>query len=134
MRPLTPLVQCIFRLAFAFLLANQSLSALIVPMIAAEASTGATGYQTPIDFTQFVAIHALPIVIAIWIAFGVRTRLVTALGLALYTGYTLATHSPETGAIGLGLFIAFGLALPLIAAGGGSYSIYRKGWSGLADL
>ncbi|MCO6382039.1 MAG: hypothetical protein JXQ91_03330 [Vannielia sp.] len=131
---LTPMVQCTFRLAFAFLLANQALSTLVVPSIAAEASTGTTQFRAPIETAQFIAVNALLIVIAIWVAFGIRTRLVSAIGLTLYTGYTLASGSYEADNLGIGIFVALGLALPLIVAGGGAYAMYRKGWSGLADL
>ena len=56
----TPWVQCTFRLAFAFLLANQALSTLVVPALSAEASTGGeSAYQAPLEFAQFVAINAL---------------------------------------------------------------------------
>ncbi|MBS8227408.1 hypothetical protein [Vannielia litorea] len=131
---LTPTVQCVFRLAFAFLLANQSLSTLVVPSIAAEASTGTSEFRAPIETAQFIAVNALLIVIAIWIAFGIRTRLVAAIGLTIYTGYTLASGGFEADNLGIGVIVAFGLALPLIVAGGGAYSMYRKGWSGLTDL
>ena len=131
----TPRVQCTFRLAFAFLLANQALSTLVVPALSAEASTGGeSAYQAPLEFAQFVAINALLFVISIWVAFGIRTRLVAAIGLVMYMGYTLAHGSMEADNLGIGIFVAFGLALPLIVAGGGAFSMYRKGWSGLTDL
>ncbi|QDC09577.1 hypothetical protein FHY55_10125 [Oceanicola sp. D3] len=131
---LTPMVQCAFRLAFAFLLANQSLSTLVVPSLAAEASTGTSEFRAPIETAQFIAVNALLIVIAIWVAFGIRTRLVAAIGLTIYTGYTLSNGGFEADNLGIGIFVAFGLALPLIVAGGGAYALYRKGWSGLTDL
>lgn len=131
---ITPLVQCALRLSFAFLLANQALSTLVVPSIAAEASTGTNAFRAPIETAQFIAMNALLVVVAIWVAFGIRTRLVTAIGLTLYTGYTLANGGIEADNLGIGIFVAVGLALPLLVAGGGAYSMYRKGWSGLTDL
>lgn len=131
---LTPMVQCAFRLSFAFLLANQALSTLVVPTFAAQASSWQMGFRAPVETAQFIAVNALLIVIAIWVAFGIRTRLVTSIGLVIYAGYTLTSGGYEADNLGIGVLVAFGLALPLIVAGGGAYSMYRKGWSGLTDL
>ncbi|SIN91167.1 hypothetical protein [Vannielia litorea] len=130
----TPLAQCAFRLAFAYILANQALSTLVVPSLAAEASTGVSAFRAPVETFQFIAVNALLIVIAIWVAFGIRTRLVTAIGLVIYAGYTISSGGLEADNLGIGIFVAFGLALPLLAAGGGAFALYRKGWSGLTDL
>lgn len=77
-----------------------------------------------------VVLGALMVVAAIWLLCGVRTRIVTLLAVALYTGYALMLPPAEAGRPGTiaGLAIVAALALPLVAVGGARIGRSRSGW------
>lgn len=130
----TPMVQCGFRMAFAAVVASQSLSTLVAPMLPASPSTGLAGMGTPLDTPLVIALHVLLLVVAIWVACGIHTRPVACIGLMLLAGYTLTSQGFQDDTSAHALVLASVFALPLFAAGGGAFSMYRKGWSGLAGL
>jgi len=79
-----------------------------------------------------LALRVLLAVIAIWLFFGVRTRVVALIGTTLF----LAAHILPLGggiepglALGLGCVIA--LTLPLLAFGGGRFALLSRGWADL---
>ncbi|WP_425074727.1 hypothetical protein [Sagittula sp. S175] len=73
---------------------------------------------------------ALMILTALWMAFGVHTRVMALLGTALFAGMALLLPGLERltmhSVLSVGLFAT--LALPLICAGGGRFSLLRGGW------
>ncbi|MFZ5961764.1 hypothetical protein ACOXXX_02335 [Thalassococcus sp. BH17M4-6] len=76
------------------------------------------------------ALCSLLTVVSLWLAFGVRTRVMALLGIALYIGLDGLVPGFEnlsTYAL-IELVVAVSLALPLIAYGGGRYCTYRGGW------
>ncbi len=76
------------------------------------------------------ALSSLLAIVCVWLAFGVRTRVMALLGLALYLG--LALLVPGLQALNpvrlMELTFVVLLALPLIAFGGGRFCVYRGGW------
>ncbi|MGR3367218.1 MAG: hypothetical protein ACU0CC_04505 [Sagittula sp.] len=69
-------------------------------------------------------------VISVWLMFGVRTRIVAALGLTIYGAMALLLPGLDrlTAHSLLSVAIVAGLTLPVILAGGGHYSLVRGGW------
>ncbi|SLN39446.1 hypothetical protein ROJ8625_01848 [Roseivivax jejudonensis] len=121
----TPIVQCVIRIALAACLAY----AVIETM---SAGAGVADRILPFAGVSIAAalLAGLMSVVAIWLAFGVRTRVVALLGLALYTGHLVAL--PGFTTVGtdeiVQLAVVAALALPLIVFGGGRYSMVRAGW------
>lgn len=96
----------------------------------AQASTGwpASAGTSP------VLLHALMAMAAIWLIFGVRTRIVALLGLLFYAAlWRLESQNGADGLLGylVPLQVVVVLALPLILLGGGRFSLYRAGWRNL---
>ncbi|SEL58843.1 hypothetical protein SAMN05444413_11183 [Roseivivax marinus] len=77
------------------------------------------------------ALSGLMTVVAIWLVFGIRTRVVATLGTALYVGHI--TMLPGFGAVDATILAELALvgaiALPSILFGGGRFSMVRAGWS-----
>lgn len=73
---------------------------------------------------------SMMLVVSVWLAFGVRTRVMACLALGLFAGMALLMPGLERLSIqslsSVGLFTV--LALPLIFGGGGRYSLLRGGW------
>lgn len=77
-------------------------------------------------------ICALLAAISIWLVFGVRTRVVALLGLALYVGLEVVRpglHAASYETIMNSTFVVL-LGLPLVLFGGGKFSMIRAGWRG----
>ena len=77
-----------------------------------------------------LTIGGLLFLIAVWIAFGMRTRIMSLLALGLTTMVYLV--GPQTAALaGDGLWVPITtalIAIPLIGFGGGRFSLWRGGW------
>lgn len=78
----------------------------------------------------FSVIGGLICIFAIWMLFGVRTRIAALASLVLWSGWTSLVGPQANQQVALLMVIAV-LCLPLIIAGGGANALYRKGWSGL---
>ena len=92
---------------------------------ASEGLIDTVGSSSP---TLLLAILAMT---AIWIVFGVRTRIVSLLALVCYAA-VIRIESLNSFSTVADLLVPFQivalLALPLILFGGGRFSIYRAGW------
>ncbi|APZ54303.1 hypothetical protein [Salipiger abyssi] len=77
-------------------------------------------------------ICALLFTVSIWLLFGVRTRVVALMGLALYLGLEIVHPglSSADSQVLLSSAIVVLLGLPLIIFGGGKFSVVRAGWRG----
>lgn len=80
---------------------------------------------------QTIAVHALLVVTVIWLAFGLRTRVVAVLGGTLFVAHGLLGQDDLShGAPVMWLIIAVGLiGSALAVVGGGRWCMYRGGWS-----
>ena len=83
-----------------------------------------------IEWTGVIVLSALLMFIAIWLIFGLRSRVVATMGLVIFAGqlawfHTLGLHS---GYCSWHLIISAALALPLWILGGGPFAISRRGW------
>ncbi|MCR8547087.1 hypothetical protein M4578_04560 [Salipiger sp. P9] len=70
--------------------------------------------------------------VSIWLLFGVRTRIVALMGLALYIGLEVVNpglNQASTDTLLNSAFVVL-LALPLVIFGGGKFSMLRAGWRG----
>lgn len=76
------------------------------------------------------ALSVLMVMTSIWLAFGYRTRVMALLGASLYGGMVvLLPGLPEvTSQTLVSVAVVAALALPLIFAGGGRFSLLRAGW------
>jgi uncharacterized membrane protein YphA (DoxX/SURF4 family) len=80
-----------------------------------------------------MGVGSLFFLIAIWLTFGIRTRVMAALGAALVLAFHFAVaHEPlrldQTALLTLFTVI---MAMPLIVWGGGRFSLWRGGWGNL---
>lgn len=90
------------------------------------------GLPRPETEPQLVALAALLVVAAIWLAAGIRSRVVAALCCAMILGSNLALDMalrPPLPELVTGLTVA--LAVPVILGGGGKLALYRRGWRDL---
>jgi hypothetical protein len=66
---------------------------------------------------------------AIWLLFGVRSRVMAAMGcigfMAISLGSELVVGMPFAP---VEVLFAFMLSIPIIAGGGGKFALYRRGW------
>lgn len=126
MTPLSILhLLCRLLLAFSFLVF--ALDGLAISFLSRQQGTGGI-HQ--VEWAAVIVGSSLLMYAFIWLLFGLRTRVVTALGLALFAGQYAWFQSLglQTG-FGLGHLILSGvLALPLLFFGGGRFAIYRRGW------
>lgn len=96
--------------------------------VAAEDS--APSFMFLLDDIRNLVVGALLVLIAVWIAFGLRTRVMALLAAAIAitfhfaTAYNPLTVTSET----LPMLLTLIAALPLIAIGGGRFSLWRGGW------
>ena len=76
-----------------------------------------------------LALRALLAMIAIWLAFGIRTRVVALLGATLFLSahfFTLGFDMGSDRALVLSIIAA--MAAPLVLLGGGRFAMFSKGW------
>jgi uncharacterized membrane protein YphA (DoxX/SURF4 family) len=129
MKTLASNIQCGCRLGLGMFLFTEAAATLLSPNLAANAHAGFS--QDP-SFISIV-LHGLLLTISIWLVFGVRTRVVALLGAMLYLAYALYSKSvalvPDDVSVQV-LLVAI-LAAPLVAFGGGQYSLYKKGWQNI---
>lgn len=76
-----------------------------------------------------LALRALLATIAIWLLFGIRTRVVALLGAVLFFSAQLLTQGfhPSADARSVLIIVAI-ISLPLILRGGGRFAMLSRGW------
>ncbi|MGB8622286.1 MAG: hypothetical protein WCD16_05660 [Paracoccaceae bacterium] len=124
-----PSVQFLFRICFAAMLGYQAAAMLILPALVYHGQS----YQAVVDELPYatIALNALLLIISIWLLFGIRTRVVAVLGVALFTTLVLTGRSNVLLDLDGKIVVVaiFSLALPLVAFGGGRWRLYPKdGW------
>ncbi len=101
----------------------------------------ATGFRSigtrglhDVEWTGVVVLCALILFSAVWLLFGLRSRVVALIGLVMMVGLTLwfDTVGIQTTYGGLHIAASVVLALPLFFLGGGRFALYRRGWADLA--
>ncbi|MDQ1848241.1 hypothetical protein Q9299_08065 [Gemmobacter fulvus] len=119
--------QCALRLVLAAVFGAQGLSQ--VSILVAQAGTPLDPF-IGISGSLLVALNAVLVTIAIWLVFGVRTRVVTLIGLTLYlAAMFLHLRASLVAEVAMAEVLAVVLmALPLILLGGGRFALYRAGW------
>lgn len=77
------------------------------------------------------AVHALLVLISVWLILGIRTRMMATFGLVLLAAYTFASSSPLSlrGPEALSLVLLAATAIPLMLYGGGRIALRNGGWS-----
>lgn len=97
----------------------------------ASAASGSTLFlDTSGGFPLHALAHALTFVAAVWVLFGIQTRIAAIVGLVAY-GLCLRAElsSPGLAAIDLAaLALPLGVGLIVCMIGGGRFSIYRDDW------
>ncbi|CUH77667.1 hypothetical protein [Tropicibacter naphthalenivorans] len=88
--------------------------------------------QPPLEALSVLILRAMLWITAIWLLFGLRTRVVAALGLALFYGFAILVPGVHmfSAQTAHSLFVVTVIALPLLLRGGGRYSLLQRGWSG----
>jgi len=116
---------CRLLLALSFLVF--ALDGILISSLARQHGTGGLH---EVEWAAVFVLSALLLFIVTWLLFGLRSRVVATIGLAIFAGQLFWFHS-------LGLDTSYGiahlalsavLALPLIVLGGGRFAIYRRGW------
>ena len=132
MSTLLSTLQCGFRVGLGLVLLSHATATLISPNFIANASPASIG-ASHLPTLASLALHGLLLVVSIWLFFGVRTRVVALLGSLLYVGYALYQSSAEVVPtdVSVPVLLVAILAAPLIAFGGGDFSMYKKGWQGV---
>ena len=74
-------------------------------------------------------IAGLVCIFAIWMLFGIRTRVAALAALVLWTGWHALGRGIQDQTMMLVILAV--LCLPLILRGGGTHALYRRGWSDL---
>lgn len=119
--------QCALRLVLAAVFGAQGLSQ--VSVLVAQAGTHLDPF-IGMSFGLLVVLNAVLGTVAIWLVFGVRTRVVTLIGLTLYLA-AMYIHIRSSLVVEVALaevLVVMALALPLILRGGGRFALYRAGW------
>ena len=126
---MTPLnvshLACRMLLAFSFLV-----FALDGISLSDQARQHGTAGLHDIEWFAVITLSGLLMFVFIWLLFGLRTRVVSALGIVLFAGQffwfrSLGLHT----SYGVGHLAVSGiLSLPLLFLGGGPFAIYRRGW------
>ncbi|PJJ86794.1 hypothetical protein CLV77_1351 [Brevirhabdus pacifica] len=131
MSTLLSTLQCGFRVGLGLVLFSHSTATLISPAFSANASSVVSSGHLP-TFAS-LALNGLLLIISIWLFFGVRTRVVALTGSLLYVSYSLYHASAEIVPtdVSVPVLLVAILAAPLVAFGGGQYSMYKKGWQGV---
>jgi uncharacterized membrane protein YphA (DoxX/SURF4 family) len=86
--------------------------------------------MTPVQALLAGLLAGLLLLTALWLAFGLRTRVVALVGVALFAGKAILVPGLENvsnAAIGNMLLVCL-LAAPLLLSGGGRFSLLRGGW------
>ncbi|PTQ67993.1 hypothetical protein [Celeribacter persicus] len=80
-----------------------------------------------------IVVGSLFFLIAIWVVFGIRTRVMASLATALVLTFHFAVaHEPWRLDHQMVLtLITIAIAVPLICCGGGRFSLWRGGWGNL---
>ncbi|WP_435259072.1 hypothetical protein ACSBLW_04685 [Thioclava sp. FR2] len=120
------IAQLTLRLAFGAVVGYAAFLQSVYSPAFASSGSGGIG-----ESTSPIVLHALMAVAAIWLIFGVRTRVVALFGLSCYaTLFWLETQNGFSTRLEflVPLQIVALLALPLILFGGGHFSLYRAGW------
>ncbi len=83
--------------------------------------------------TAHMIADSLLIVIGIWLAFGIRSRVVAALGVLLFImPYLLESHLVVLPRETATMIAAILLAIPVLLCGGGRHALLRRGWRWLS--
>lgn len=106
-------------------LAVAALTAALALLGAAQAIAG----QGPMP--ALLVMPALLATAAVWLLFGIRTRVVVLVAVGLGLGYAFLANPAQEAARGpqVMAILLFGLAVPLVLHGGGSLCMLRKGWA-----
>lgn len=98
--------------------------------ISAPALRSGTRGLHQIEWMAVITLSALLMVIAVWLIFGLRSRVVALLGLVIFAGQLFwfnALDLQTTYGV-WHLVLSIGLAGPLLVLGGGYFAIYKRGW------
>lgn len=97
----------------------------------AHAGTGFYRHSALLDI-KLTLLSGLLCTAAIWLLFGVRSRVMAAMGcvgfMAISLGSDLVVGMPFAP---VEVLCAFLLSVPIIAGGGGKFALYRRGWRDL---
>ena len=76
-----------------------------------------------------LALRALLATIAVWLLFGIRTRVVALLGaVLLFAAYLLTQGIHQSADARIVLILVAVMSLPLILRGGGRFAMLTRGW------
>ena len=132
MPPFTPIAQSAIRLGLAGIFGHAAGHTLVLPLLEAQAAYGIAP-RLRIHPGE-IAIHALLGTMAVWLAFGVRTRVIALAATVLLLGWDLLAPPDLLGAgprVEVLTLVACALAAPLMVFGGGPRALYRRGWRDL---
>lgn len=119
-----PATQLVLRLVLGIALVVEAIHQSTIFVIRAD-----SGMMPAMPGIAFAVLHALMLVAAIWVLFGIRTRIVALIGLAcLYADSLIIPLVPGFPERKVLFAVAILAAVPLIFFGGGRFSLYRAGW------